>query len=99
MYQSTVTPFTSSSDGWASTANQTASAGSTERITFNDAVRAGISGLLGYFEVADQVESARNSQKWKVPGYTTDGIHATNTGYLAIKTSGAVATSTIFSSF
>ncbi len=38
--------------------------------------------LLGYFEVADTVENARDSGIWKA-SYTGDGIHPNLTGYAA----------------
>lgn len=40
--------------------------------------------LAGYFEVADIVESARNSGQWKT-GYTTDGIHPVTSAHLAMQ--------------
>lgn len=50
------------------------------------ALLAGSAGhpLRGYHEVADTVESARNSGFWKAPGYTTDGIHASATAHVAM---------------
>jgi lysophospholipase L1-like esterase len=106
-YQTTITPRTSSTDSWATTANQTVSAQESTRLSLNawirdgaplnvstrvavttgDAsattVRAGDARhpLSGYFEVADTVETARNSGIWKAPGYTTDGLHGTSTSY------------------
>lgn len=109
-YQTTITPNTTSTDSWATTANQTPFATNncnTKRIAINDWIRDGApinvstrvavatgdaSGttvragdprhpLLGYFEVADTVESARNSGIWKAPNYTTDGLHGTSTSY------------------
>ncbi len=35
--------------------------------------------LYGYWEIADEVETARNSGIWKA-GYTTDGLHPSTTG-------------------
>lgn len=56
------------------------------------AVRAGQTGhpLKGVIEVADAVESARNSGKWKAPGYTSDGVHPDATASTAM--AAAVAT-------
>lgn len=39
---------------------------------------------VGYFEIADTVESARDSGKWKAPSYTADGTHPTGTGHVAM---------------
>lgn len=35
--------------------------------------------LVGFFELADLAESARNSGRWR-PSYTADGIHPNATG-------------------
>lgn len=59
-------------------------------------IRAGEAGhpLYGYFDVADALESARNSGKWKVDGtankYTGDGLHPNQTGYYMVASSGAI---------
>lgn len=92
VYQSTITPFTTSTDSWATTVNQTQATGSGPRITLNDAVRGLTSGIAACLEVADQAESARNSGLWKAPGYTADGIHATQLGYTAIRDSHTIST-------
>jgi hypothetical protein len=80
IYQSTIIPETTSSDSFATLANQTVNVGNTNRIAFNDLLRAGsVSGIQGYFEFADAVESSRNSGKWIVNGTanyaTADGTH------------------------
>lgn len=92
-------PQTTTTDSWATVANQTVNANSAQIIAYNDAIRAGVANSVGYFEIADQVESARNSGKWWVTGVasatTTDGLHSTQAGYLRIKNSGAVNTALI----
>lgn len=97
-YLITIEPNTSSTDGWATTANQTNIAGP-QRIIFNDAVRAGISGATGYYEIADVLESGRDSGLWaagvtvygQTGPFTTDGLHpAFPAGYAAETASGAV---------
>ncbi|SFV28535.1 Lysophospholipase L1 [Devosia crocina] len=120
VFQTTITPSTTSTDSFATLANQAPSpgfvlsgAGTRERL--NDwlrdgapivtgvsaapgaaAIRAGEDGhpLSAVFDVADQVESARNSGRWKVDGtagkWTTDGIHPSTYGYAAISSSGVV---------
>ncbi|RWI35452.1 hypothetical protein [Mesorhizobium sp.] len=89
-------PNTTSTDNWATVENQTVNANSAQIIAYNDAIRAGVPGCIGYFEIADQVESARNSGKWRVNGnpngFTLDGLHTGQAGYLAIKNSGAIDT-------
>jgi hypothetical protein len=89
--QTTLSPSTTSTDGWATTANQTIKSYEAARSGLNDLLRAGPTGLNVLFEVADATESARNSGKWKAPGYTADGVHETSTGYIAIKDSGAIS--------
>lgn len=42
------------------------------------------------FEIADVVETARDSGIWLAPGYTPDGVHDTNTANLAIQASGNI---------
>ncbi|WP_308491015.1 hypothetical protein [Microbacterium terrisoli] len=108
VYQTTMMPRTSSTDNWATEANQSVDSNSPKRIEINDWIRAGapmvagvgvvpgtsgaiVAGdqghpLSGYFEVADTVETARNSGKWKVGMvYTTDGlgVHPNAAGHAA----------------
>lgn len=90
VYQTTITPRSTSTDGWVTLANQTPTAGDTVRVPFNNwlrdgapilagvavatgsnaagTLRAGTAGhpLKGYVEVADSLESARDSGKWVV---------------------------------
>jgi hypothetical protein len=89
IWQITLTPKSTSTDGWTTTANQTTDASNSVRVQVNNwirdgapmlngsgvatgssaagTLRAGTTGhpLAGYFEVADQVESARDSGLWK----------------------------------
>jgi len=104
VWQTTITPETTSTDSWATTGNQTtvSTSANTYRINYNNWLRAGApidpttkaavaigtSGALlagsaghpltGYFEIADIVESARDSGIWKA-NYTPDGIHPNRT--------------------
>lgn len=89
--QSTIEPRSTSSNSWATVGNQTASANNAQRTAFNDLIRALPAGLDAAYEVADQVETARNSGIWKAPGYTADGLHGSQTAYLAIKNSNAIS--------
>lgn len=87
-------PNPSSTDSFATLANQTVNSNSAQIIAYNDAIRAGVSNSLGYFEIADQVESARNSGKWYVTGgafaTTTEGLHSTTATYQRIQDSGCI---------
>lgn len=83
VYQTTITPVTTSTDTWATTANQTVTATNGIRTQVNDWIRGMPIGLDGYLEVADLVETARNSGIWKA-GHTSDGTHPNGTGHPAI---------------
>jgi len=95
---STIPPVTTSTDSWATVANQTVVASNADRVSLNNSIRATPAPLWAYFEIADQVESARDSGKWKgtdsVPStlaaITGDGTHATPSGYWLIQNSGAI---------
>lgn len=90
-YVCTVAPKSSSTDSFATTTNQTPDAVSNSRRTsYNAWVRANTGGFSGFIEIADQVESARDSGVWKAPSYTTDGLHESQTAAVAIQSSGAV---------
>ncbi|MCB4768908.1 SGNH/GDSL hydrolase family protein [Ancylobacter sp. Lp-2] len=123
LFQTTITPETGSTDGWATLENQTALPGFSitgdgKREQLNSWLRDGapiVDGapaaigtggarragdgahpLHAVFDVADAVESARNSGKWKVNGtagwLTTDGIHPTRAANLLVAASGAINT-------
>ena len=101
----TITPYTTSTDRWVTTTNQTVvnSSVNTIRIAHNAWVRAGcpiVNGaavavgtsgallagqtghpILGYLEVADVVESARDSGKWKAAIRTVADAAITNGQY------------------
>lgn len=85
-WQTTIGPKTTSSDSWATLTNQTLDGTNSIRVAFNDLVRGGGVGFDGFFDMADSVESARNSGKWKAPpmtdgAITADGNHSNNAGY------------------
>lgn len=106
VWQPTLTPRSTSTDSWATLANQTTDSGNPKRILLNAwlrdgspldpvtltalgvgsiaAIRAGnaLHPLAGYLEVADYVESARDSGLWQV-NYTADGIHPTMNAHIA----------------
>lgn len=97
VYQTTITPRTTSSDSWATTENQAQVSGTINgrRTTLNDWIRGVPSGAHGYFDIADALETSRNSGIWKVTGvanaYTADGIHPNTTGSILIRDSGVIA--------
>lgn len=86
VYWATITPSTTSTDSWATTANQTVKTSEANRVAVNNWLRTGgIPYLLGHFECADPVETARDSGVWKAPGRTTDGTHETQLANLEIR--------------
>lgn len=96
VYQTTITPRTTSTDSWATTGNQ-AQVSSTingRRTTLNDWIRGIPSGAHGYFDIADASETSRNSGIWNVTGvangYTADGVHPNTAGSILIRDSGVV---------
>ena len=95
VFQCTYEPYTTSTDSWATTGNQSVTAQESVRTAVNDWIRTRPSGIQNYFEIADQVETSRNSGKWDVNGsaswYTNDGVHGTNTANLAIAASGCIS--------
>ena len=85
VYWGTMEPESTSTDNWATLIGQTTSSFNSGRVTLNDDLRQGkVSGIAGYVEVADTVESARDSGLWAVNGsanwLTPDGIHPNQTG-------------------
>lgn len=89
VWQTTITPQTTSTDGWATTANQTvaSSAAETVRVQFNAWIRANyISlGLSGYLDNAHAVDPT-DSGLW-----SADGTPGTGAAAFCTLTSGAVS--------
>ncbi len=91
---STITPRTTSSDGWTTVANQTetlAAGAGLVRKAANAWIRAGASGLCDLvIEAADAVETSRDSGLWKadttIGPYTIDGLHPSYTGHIRMAT-------------
>lgn len=82
VWAGTLPPRTTSTDAWATTANQTKASSEAARLEVNNWIRTTPAPLAGYFEIADELETARNSGIWKA-GYTTDGVHPNQTGSAA----------------
>jgi len=91
--QTTLTPKSSSTDSWATLANQTAQS-ATFRAAFNSAIKTGISGqTCGYYDIAAALESG-STGKWIAspsPPYTADGLHPNTAGYNQVVSAGVVA--------
>lgn len=63
-----------------------------DRVYLNDAIRdadPAPDGVVGYFEIADVVETDRDSGLYK-DGYSTDFLHMNNTGNEALRDSGEI---------
>lgn len=98
VYQCTATPNSTSSDSWATLANQTINANNSTRVALNEWIRSKPAGIAGYIECCDFVESSRNSGKWAVDGtankYTADGLHLTN--FAHVNTAASIDLMSIF---
>lgn len=90
VFQTTITPSTTSTDNWATTVNQTPASYSAARLALNTFLRTVPSPLTGIFDVCSTFESALNSGLWAAPNWTVDGIHPTTTGYELISQSGNI---------
>lgn len=80
-YLCTILPRSTSSDNWLTTTGQVTQPFNNfnnERITLNNLIR---SSGIPYFDIADAVESSRNSGVWKAP--TTPAYSSTSTGFTA----------------
>jgi hypothetical protein len=95
--QSTIPPKTASSDSWATAVNQTVDGFNSTRTALNDWIRTKPSPLWQYFEIADIMETARNSGIWKNVGdgsataaMTGDGLHEVPFSYNLIRLSGNI---------
>lgn len=78
LYQTTLTPRTSSTDSWATSVNQTPRVDGnwSQASAVNDTIRAGLAGVNKVIEVADVAMTARNSNLWVAPPVpSTDGVH------------------------
>jgi hypothetical protein len=98
--QSTISPKSTSTDSFATSTNQTTDASNGQRTALNDWIRTTPAPLVMYFDVADAVESSRNSGLWRSVGdgsvtaamCAADGLHETPYGYNYIRQYGAINT-------
>lgn len=81
---------TTSTDGWATTANQTKTANYTtptgDRIIFNGAISAQEGILYDKFVSFDTAVLHTDRDLWKAPSYTADGLHPSATAHEAMAT-------------
>ncbi|MCP1937379.1 hypothetical protein J2R95_003174 [Bradyrhizobium japonicum] len=100
VYICTMEPSASSTDSWATTANQTPITNNPVRILTNTRRRHSATGFAGCIDLADLVEEGRNNGKWQLTptvygAPTTDGIHGNREVYLHIARSGAITAATV----
>jgi lysophospholipase L1-like esterase len=81
----TISPRSTSTDSWATTANQAVLASESVRVTENTRRLAGIAGVKAIYDVNPAVESVASPESglWKAPSYTADGVHPAVTAYKA----------------
>lgn len=78
IWKTTITPRSTSTDSWATTANQSPQTDGTmaSLTTLNTDIRAGLPNMANVIEAADAAMSARNSNIHKAPpAGTVDGTH------------------------
>lgn len=81
--QATISPQTTSTDGWVTTGNQTAASSNAKRVPLNNLIRGSL--VFDYVvELADVCETGRDSGIWRA-GMTTDGTHETQAGNAYIR--------------
>lgn len=95
-YQTTITPKSTSTDSWATVANQTA-VNLAARTAVNMAARSGLPGFEGHLDICAAVESSFDSGKFRVDlGVPApDGIHPNLAINAWIRRSGAVSVALI----
>jgi hypothetical protein len=73
-------------------ANQTHTAGSSDRILFNQTIRAGGLGLKGYYDTESILHDALDSDYWlpNASTLTADGTHPSVGGYALVQSSGII---------
>jgi lysophospholipase L1-like esterase len=96
-YQCVPMGESTSTDSWATTANQTTVSSNSQRVWVVNWLRSqsnvspqSAPAFDAVFDTAKPVEYAQNDGIWKAPGYTADGVHPTATGYAAIASAGVI---------
>jgi hypothetical protein len=81
VFQTTLLPRTSSTDLWATVANQTKSGSAeTNRVTVNDYIRTNPAPLSGYFDAANTIEVNSSGVLTQDGGYWPAALNGTTTG-------------------
>lgn len=81
----TMTPYSTSTDSWATPGNQTIKSGNytTQMPLYNAAIRANPADTDGYIDAHVAAATGTDTGIWK-NGYTNDGLHPNSTGHTAI---------------
>lgn len=89
IYQCTIVPKSTSTDSWATVANQTA-VNSGNRASLNKSITAGLVGYYAAIDTASVCESSPWSGIWRVDlgQPTSDGLHPKTVIYRAVRMSG-----------
>jgi hypothetical protein len=90
----TIEGRTTSTDSWATVANQTLDANDPIRVSFNAWVKALPTRISAAPDICAEVEDATTG-KWKAPSYTADGLHPSSTAGDAIKGGGKINGATL----
>lgn len=83
IFQDTIYPTSSSTDGWTTVANQTTiNPANTSRNAVNSWIRANTAGITGFNEVSLAIEASPSGSGLFIapPAVTNDGLHANVTG-------------------
>lgn len=95
--QTTILPWTTSTDSWATTVNQTTSGFQASVAGYNtDLLAASVGPPGGFYNTSSVLGTGTNNSLWIVspsPPYTADGVHPQPVGYALIQSSGIINTS------
>jgi hypothetical protein len=92
--QLTTSPWSTSTDGFATVANQTTDSSNPQRVVYNDWLRSVPVPLAAMCDICSVMESSLNSGLWTA-GYTGEGGHGNNTSYAALGASGVINADTL----
>lgn len=97
VFQSTILPRPTTTDGCATLGNQTLPSWEAQRVIFNDALKTSSFGpISGNFDVASAIETSTDSGFWITsPRYSGDCIHPNLAGNIHIPNTGAINTARI----
>ena len=93
VFSRTCLPQTTSTDTWATIANQTVKAQEAQRVALNTLLRSGsVTGVQAVWDITREVESGFDSGLW-LPNFSVDGIHPSWSASEAVRNSGRISIS------